>query len=150
VQVLAHGAAPGTHALACLQAVLAPALGAGVQLTAAAATAYGDEDAAASRAAPPTTTLRLALVDLAATPEDDTHGAFVRALRRGAPAVPLVVLADETAYRTRYAHIPARLNERRAAWRLWARTLGVGLVCVDLAQPDRLAAERDFENALHA
>ena len=148
VQVLPHGAAPSAHALACLQAVLAPALGAGVQVTAAAPTAYGDEDAAAAKAPPPATTLRLALVDLATTPEDDTHGAFVRALRRAAPAVPLLVLADETAFRTRYAHIPARLAERRAAWRLWAQTLGVGLVCVDLAQPDSAAVERDLQAAL--
>jgi hypothetical protein len=148
VQVLAHGAAPSAHALACLQTVLAGALGAGVQVSAAAATAYGDEDAAASIAAPPATTLRLALVDLAATPEDDSHGAFVRALRRGAPAVPLVVLTDETAFRTRFASIPERLTERRAAWRLWAQTLGVGLVSVDLAQPDGAAAERDLQNAL--
>jgi hypothetical protein len=150
VQVLAHGAAPSAHALACLQTVLAGALGAGVQVAASAPTAYGDEDAAAALAAPAGTTLRLALVDLAATPEDDTHGAFVRALRRGAPAVPLVVLADETAFRARYAHIPARLNERRAAWRLWSQALGVGLVGVDLAQPDSAAAERDLQTALHA
>ncbi len=150
VQVLAHGAAPSPHVLACLQAVLAPALGSGVQLTAATATAYGDEDAAAALTVPPATTLRLALVDLAATPEDDSHGAFLRALRRAAPAVPLVLLADETVFRTRFASIPARLVERRAAWRLWAQAQGVGLVCVDLAQPDLVAAERDLQAALHA
>ncbi len=154
VQVLAHGAQPSAHALACLQAVLAPGLGAGVQVSAAAATAYGDEDAAAALAVPPGTTLRLALVDLAATPEDDSHGAFVRALRRAAPAVPLpvplIVLADETAFRTRFASLPARLDERRAAWRSWAQALGVGLFCVDLAQPDNAAAERDLQLALQA
>jgi hypothetical protein len=148
VQVLPHGAAPSPHALACLQAVLAPVLGAGVQVSAARTTAYGDEDAAAALAAPPATTMRLALVDLAATPEDDSHGAFVRALRRAAPAVPLVVLADEAAFRSRFATLPARLAERRTAWRLWAQALGVGLLCVDLAQPDRVAAERDLHRAL--
>ena len=156
VQVLAHGAAPSAHALACLQTVLAAALGAGVQVRAATATAYGDEDAAAALAAPPATTLRLALVDLAATPEDDSHGAFVRALRRAAaggplvPLVPLVVLADETAFRARFASLPARLNERRAAWRSWAQAQGVGLVCIDLAQPDGAAAARDLQIALLA
>jgi hypothetical protein len=150
VQVLAHGGAPSAHALACLQGVLAGALGAGLQVSAAAATAYGDEEAAATLTPPPGTTLRLALVDLAATPEDDSHGAFVRALRRAASAVPLVVLADETAFRTRFASIPGRMNERRAAWRRWAQALGVGLLCVDLAQPDGAAAERDLQQALHA
>lgn len=147
VQVLAHGAAPSPHALACLQAVLAPALGAGVQVAAAAPTAYGDEDAAATLTPPAGTTLRLALVDLAATPEDDTHGAFVHALRRAAPGLPLLVLADETAFRLRFANLPARLNERRAAWRAWAQALGIGLVCIDLAQPDPAAAERELQLA---
>lgn len=150
VQVLAHGAAPSAHALACLQAVLATALGSGVQLVNAPATAYGNEDAAAALAPAPGTTLRLALVDLAATPEDDTHGAFVRALRGAAPALPLLLLADETAWRSRFAALPERLVERRAAWQQWARTQDIGLVCIDLAQPDLAAAQRTLNTALQA
>ena len=41
MQVVAHGAAPTPHALACLQAVLAPALGAELHVAAGAAIAYG-------------------------------------------------------------------------------------------------------------
>jgi hypothetical protein len=149
VQVLPHGAAPSPHALACLQGVLAPALGSGLQLTAASATPYGSEELAAALAPPAGTTLRVALVDLAATPEDDTHGAFVAALRSAAPAVPLLLLADETAFRARFAALPARLAERRAAWQQWAQAQRVGLVCVDLAQPDLTLAERALQAALH-
>jgi hypothetical protein len=88
-------------------------------------------------------------VDLGATPEDDTHGAFVRALRSAAPGLPLLVLADESAFRARFAALPARLTERRAAWQQWAQAAGVGLVCLDLAQPDTAAAERDLQLALN-
>jgi hypothetical protein len=147
VQVLPHGAAATPHALACLRAVLASTLGSGLQLSATAATAYGDEESAALLDPAPGTTLRLALVDLAATPEDDTHGAFLRALRssRGA-ALPLLLVADETAFRHRMASLSDRLAERRATWHRWAGAQGVGLLCVDLAQPDEAAAAR----ALHA
>ncbi|MDP2004167.1 MAG: DUF2868 domain-containing protein [Rubrivivax sp.] len=150
VQVLPHGAAPSPHALACLQAVLTPSLGSGLQVSAASATAYGSEEAAAALAPPAGTTLRVALVDLAATPEDDTHGAFVGALRRAAPTVPLLVLADETAFRARFATLPARLAERRAAWQQWAKAQGVGLVCVDLAQPELAGVERALQSALQS
>ena len=142
VQVLPHGAMPTPHALACLQAVLAPVLGSGVHLSTAAATAYGDEERAATLTAPAGTTLRLMLEDLSATPESDTHGTFARALRQAAPALPLLVLVDESAFRLRFASMPARLAERRAAWQQWAQAerlglgLGLGLVLVDLAQPD--------------
>jgi hypothetical protein len=149
VQVLPHGSAVTPHALACLRAVLAGTLGSGLQLSATAATAYGDEESAALLNPSPGTTLRLALVDLAATPEDDTHGAFLLALRssRGA-ALPLVLVADETAFRHRMASLPERLAERRAAWQRWAAAQGVGLLCVDLAQPDEAGAARALRAAL--
>jgi hypothetical protein len=148
VQVLPHGQPPSPYALACLQAVLAAALGSGLRVSSTAATAYGDEEAASLLQAQADTTLRLALVDLAATPEDDTHGAFVRALRSAAPGLPLLVLADESAFRVRFAALPTRLAERRTAWQQWAKAAGVGLVCLDLAQPDAAAAERDLQLAL--
>ena len=68
VQVLPHGTAPLPQARACLQAVLGSALGSGVQLSVAPATAYGNEDAAAALLPASGTTLRVALVDLSATP----------------------------------------------------------------------------------
>lgn len=150
VQVLPHGAAPTPHALACLQAALAPVLGSGVQISSAVATAYGDEERATTLTAPTGTTLRLLLVDLGATPESDTHGTFARALRQAAPAVPLLVLADETAFRLRFASLPTRLAERRAAWQQWAQAEGLGCVIVDLAQPDAAATERALHTALQS
>ncbi len=73
------------------------------------------------------TTLRLALVDLGATPEDDTHGRFLHALRAAAPGVPLVLLADASAFDRRFAGLPARGAERRAGLAAVGRGAGRGL-----------------------
>ena len=148
VQVLPHGTAPLPQARACLQAVLGSALGSGVQLSVAPATAYGNEDAAAALLPASGTTLRVALVDLSATPEDDTHGAFLRALQSGAPVLPLLLMADEATWRMRFAALPARIAERRGAWQRWAQAQGLRFVSIDLAQPDLVAAERSVQAAL--
>jgi hypothetical protein len=57
---------------------------------------------------------------LTATPERETHGAFLRALalHRGQQAAPLDVLVDESGFRQRLAGatLAERLAQRRAAW----------------------------------
>lgn len=116
VQVLPHGAAPTAQAALGLRALLAQVLGPGLQLTVADATTYGTEEAAAQLAPEPETTLRLALVDLGTTPEEDTHGRFLQALRQASPGVPLLLLADSSDFDRRFAATPARGAERRAAW----------------------------------
>jgi hypothetical protein len=141
VQVLPQGAPPTAAALAGLRALLAAGLGPGLQLDLAAATAYGDEDSAAALVPPAGTSLRLLLVDLGATPENDTHGRFAQALRAGAPALPLLLLADEAAFLARFASLPARVAERRTAWQRWAAAQQLDLLCADLRHPDLAAAE---------
>ncbi len=151
VQWLAHGAAPTAQALRGVQDWLAQALGPGIQWAAADAAAshvvaYGDEDRATAPP-PPGTTLRLALVDLASTPEDDSHGRWLRVLGAAAPAVPLLLLADEHGFGRRFAAHPARLAERRAAWQKLAAAHGVAWVGVDLNQPDLAHAAAVLEAA---
>jgi Protein of unknown function (DUF2868) len=146
VQVLPHGAAPSAQAVAGLRRVLASALGDAVDLTAASAVAYGDEEQAAPSA--PDTTLRLLLVDLASTPEADTHGRFVHAQRAAAPGVQLLLLTDESAWRARFAGVPSRLAERRLAWQGFAAGQGLGWFSVDLSQPDVVAADAALQRAL--
>jgi len=148
VQLLPHGAAPSAPAALGLRALLAQVLGPGLQLAVAAATAYGDEEAAESIAPEPGATLRLALVDLGATPEEDTHGRFLQALKAAAPGVPLLLLADATAFDRRFAGTPGRSAERRQAWQKLAETHGVGWVAVALEAPDLAAAEAALEAAL--
>lgn len=151
VQWLAHGAAPSAQALRGVHDWLARALGPGVQWAAgdaaAAVVGYGDEDGASPLPPPQGTTLRLALVDLASTPEDDSHGRWLRALGAGAPGMPLLLLADEHSFRRRFAANPARLVERRAAWQKLAAAHGVAWVGVDLSQPDLANADAVLEAA---
>jgi len=120
VQVCPYAQAAGAQAALGLRRLLAGELGDDLQLLFAAATAVGDEDDAAARLGDGAATLRVALVDMAATPEDDHHGRFVAALRAAAPVLPLLLVVDESAYRQRFATLPERVSERRAAWRQWA------------------------------
>jgi hypothetical protein len=156
VRVQPHGAAPSAAAVAGLRRVLVTALGEPLGLQVAAATAYGEElaesnanaNANAGNAAD-ATTLCLLLVDLATTPEADTHGRFIQAQRSAAPAVQMLLCADEAALRARFASLPARLAERRTAWRGFAAAQGIGFVSVDLLQPDLPSAEAALQSALH-
>lgn len=147
VQLLAHGAAPSPHAQACVRSLLEQGLfGSGLQLYAAPAVTYGDEENAAGITIEPGTTLRVLVLDLGATPEDDSHGALVRALRKS--RLPLLLLADEAAFKRRFASLPQRLVERRQAWQQWAAARAVPLVCADLADPDLAQARPALQNAL--
>ncbi len=158
VRVQPHGAAPTAAAVAGLRRVLVAALGEPLGLQVAAPTAYGEEDAASNANAnansgpsplADTTTLCLLLVDLATTPETDTHGRFIQSQRSAAPAVQMLLCADEAALRTRFANLPTRLAERRTAWRGFASAQGIGFVSVDLLQPDLPAAQDALQSALH-
>ncbi len=152
LQLLAHGAAPSEAARATLADALAEALGGPVRVDLAPAVAYGDEDAPPPPAAPDVA-LRLVLVDLAATPEDDAHGLLLRTLRDDAPALPRLLLADAAGWRARFAALPAREAERRAAWVALAAAQGVGFAALDLSQADgagRDALRDALQQALHA
>jgi len=134
--VCPYAQAPGASAALGLRTLLARELGDDLQLQVAPTTAVGDEAEAAQRLAPDAATLRVVLVDLAATPEDDHQGRFVRALQAAAPAVPMWLVADESAYRRRFASLPERIDERRAAWRRWATTHDLPLRSVALDEFD--------------
>jgi len=136
VQVCPYAQAPGAPATLGLRTLLARELGDDLQLQVAPTTAVGDEAEAAQRLAPDGATLRVVLVDLAATPEDDHQGRFVRALQAAAPALPMWLVADESAYRRRFGSLPERIDERRAAWRRWATTHGLPLRSVALDEFD--------------
>jgi hypothetical protein len=94
---------------------------------------YGNEDTPPP--APAGVTLQMLVADLAATPEDDTHGRFLQSLRRAAPGVPVVLLVDEAAFAARFATLPARLAERRAAWQRWAGAQDTRLLLANLSRP---------------
>jgi hypothetical protein len=132
VHVCPYAQTPSAQSTLGLRALLQREFGDDLQLRIDATIAVGDEDDAAQRLAAQPATVRVVLVDLAATPEDDHHGRFVRALQAVAAQVPLFVVADESAYRQRFAGMPERIDERRAAWRRWAASLGLRLTAVAL------------------
>lgn len=150
VQVLPHAAAPAAQAALGLRALLAGSLGQTLQLRLADATAFGDEDDAERMAVEPGTTLRVALFDLGATPEPDSQGRFVRALQRGAPGLPLLMVVDESAFARRFGALADRMAERRAGWLRLGDGLGCGVLCLDLDQPDMARAGPALQAALQA
>ncbi|WP_284617618.1 DUF2868 domain-containing protein [Aquabacterium humicola] len=141
-EVLPHGAAPSAGAVLGLRTLLAAELGAEVELRFAAAVPYGDEEGVAAPAAG--ATLRIALFDLSATPEAETHG---RLLDRLAGPLPRLAVIDETTFRRRFASMPERLRERRALWQSLAAAHGVRAVCVEL-EGDVRAAAAEMRSAL--
>lgn len=76
------------------------------------------------------------LFALTATPEAETHGAFLTAVaaRQGAGARRLVLI-DESGFRARFADDAARLVQRRAAWQRLLAVHGERAVFVDLTRP---------------
>ncbi len=111
VQVFPHGAMPDAQAMQRLRVLMALEFGDDVQLQIEQGSAYGDEDQPPARVAGATA---VALFDLGATPEAETHGRFIKALSETGPTL---VAIDEAAFQTRFAHLPERLAQRREAWR---------------------------------
>jgi hypothetical protein len=150
VAVLPYASAPGAHAASGLAALFVPALGDGTQWRVLATTAFGTEDelpAAAELSA--ATTLVIALFDLAATPERENQGRFAQQLAARAPAgAAAVVLVDETGFAARFAADPARLAQRREAWRVFAEGLGTVPVFANFAALDTVAATRALQLAM--
>ena len=100
--------------------------------------------------------LTLALFSFAATPENENHGAFLKALRatpEERSAARVAALVDESTYRRRLgaqAGSDVRLAERRDAWRFFCQALGVDVAFVDLSVPDVAAIERELAQLLAA
>ena len=150
VVVLPYASTPSAQAALALRALLAPALGDGLQIRVAPTMAFGAEDEVAA-ALPPGTTLAIALFDLAATPEAESQGRFAQQLAaRVLPGAAVIVLVDEAAFGQRFGTDSARLAQRRDTWRVFAEALGTLPVFVDLDGADPGAASRAVELALRS
>ncbi len=150
VTVVPYAATPGAQAALGLRAVLAPVLGDGLQIQVAPTVAFGTEDDPGARLPLPAgSTLFVALFDLAATPEVENQGRFVRQLAARVPAgASAVLMVDEAAFRQRFGGDSTRLAQRREAWRSFAETLGTLPVFADLAAPDPIAAPQALQRAM--
>lgn len=122
---------------AALQRAIEEQTGAGVALDVAASVAPGAEDDPATLLPPQAAQAEaiVALFALAATPERETHAAFVHALaQRVAGRAALHVLVDETDFVARFgADGQTRRAQRRDAWRNLLASEGVEPAFVELA-----------------
>ena len=152
VQVLPYANTPTPQAVLGLRALLADAFGERAALQIAPTLAFGaEDDAAAQHLLPDGTTLALALFDLAATPEAENQGRFVRLLAARAPVgAATILLIDETGFVRRFGSDTTRLAQRREAWRRFAETLGSVPVFAALDAPDLGATRRALQSAMSA
>lgn len=132
VSVTPYAFEPPADLLASLGAVLARTYGSGVLPELRAAIAYGGEDAiaAAFDADAHRVAGRVLLMNLAATPETENHGAAIVVARdqtrRARPEQRLLVLVDDSSYVERFATAAGgRLEERRGVWRSFVEGYGV-------------------------
>lgn len=136
-------------ATAGLEAIVARAFGGSAALLLAPSVAYGGEAQVATSATSAADSALVALFNANATPERETHGAFLATLaqqRTGAEA--LFALVDEGTFAARWAGQPDRIAERRVAWQQMCDEAQVPAVFVDLSVPDLAAAEVALDAAL--
>lgn len=137
VSVLPFSYRVASESAVALRVVLAPESASELHIRLHASVALGGEDepegwypALSGDAA----SLWVALFALTATPERETHGAFLQALAAHLPAgVRLLVLIDEAGFRERFD--ASRLAQRRDAWRGLMQALGHEPRFVDLMAP---------------
>jgi len=119
VVVFPYGGTVSPQATLGLRALLDEAFGPRLVVEFAAGVAFGAEDDAAL-AVPPDTSHAIALFDLAATPESENQGRFLRRLAATLPAgAALGVVLDESQFARRFGGVGERVAERRDAWRRW-------------------------------
>ena len=153
VHVLPYAQPPPAQVLVSLQALFGRALGASTSVHFGDPIAFGAEDEVrASQWVPAGTTHAMLLFDMAATPEAEQHGRIAAALAENAAAsgAAALLLLDQTAFTRRFAHLPNRIAERRAAWQGLAEAARLTLLGVDF-DPARLGqAESGLWAALEA
>ncbi|HEU0202760.1 MAG TPA: DUF2868 domain-containing protein [Burkholderiaceae bacterium] len=93
--------------------------------------------------------LWVALFSLAATPERENHGAFVRALAARVGAERLHILVDEAGFRERFngADLATRLAQRRSAWVAMLSAEGHEATFVDLSRAEVAGAQTESSAA---
>lgn len=126
-------------ALARLIAWVRTTLGESSQVDAQAGAPYGEEERYLAELRSGAHDAASAVVlpfNLAATPEDENHGAVLAGARDWAAArknTRLFVVIDEAPYAARMADAPGRMDERRAAWRTFVASRGLEPHFVSLA-----------------
>jgi hypothetical protein len=139
--VVSYAYAPSPAALARLGVLLRSALGAELVVNVREQVPYGEEQALLDSLDlhKGGRELLVLLLNLAATPEEENHGALIEGLRdrlaRGAYRAPLLVVIDEGPYAERMAAqggAGERMGERRRAWETFVRERNVEVHFVNL------------------
>lgn len=121
-----------------LKEIVTRVFGPKAEMSIAPSVAFGEEDTLPADLVPQGgCALAAVLFNLTATPEAENHGTFVAAVAATlVPGTPLVALIDEAGFRQRFAGQPARLEERRSAWRQMLAAQSIAPVFVDLGESD--------------
>ena len=160
VALMPYAYEPGGQALSALRGLLPAALGENLAVDAHATVRYGEEDAflahLAERGGAVADAIAL-LFNLAATPEDENHGAVIAGVRDWLTAsrrpAQLLVLVDEGPYAERMAvqaGAAQRMAERRGAWREFMAARGMNACFVDLRHGPAVEPDRVLIDALRA
>jgi len=135
-----------------VQRVLRAAFGPDTRIEFAPSIAYGEEGRFVTPASAAASDLEVLLFSLAATPEVENHGAILQQARdrlaRSRAGSRLLVLVDEAPYLARLggdASLAPRIEQRRVAWRDFARTHGLEACTLDLGS---LPAEGEVSHAI--
>jgi hypothetical protein len=152
VRVVPYSYQLAPQAVLGLQAIAARLFGPHAEVSVAPGISWGGEDALPEGLVPAGPHALVAIVfALAATPEPENHGAFLAAVAALAGrAAPVVAIVDESGFRKRFAQQPARLEERRAAWRDLFAARGGEPVFVDLEAPDHAVVDAAIERRLQS
>ncbi len=134
---------PGAESLARLRTLLPAELGEHLATDVQVPVRYGEEDAFVASLRGSEGGLAdvvVLLVSLAATPEDENHGAMIAGVRdclaAARPGTQLLVLVDEGPYAARMnaaGGAASRVDERRKAWREFVSARGVAPWLADLS-----------------
>lgn len=146
--VIPYSYHPAPATMAGLQGLMARVFGGNAATLCATPVGYGQEEALPATARPDGRGPTFALFSLAATPEREAQGAFVRSLRAMVADKPLLLLIDEAPWHARFDADLKRLEERRSAWRDELADLDIAPIFVDLAHPDLSVAQEQVERQL--
>lgn len=117
------------------------------ELSIAESIAFGGEDELPAAALAKGASLHLVIFNLAATPEEENHGALLNKLGETTPG-KLLVLVDESAFLQRFAGQPERLAERRKLWQQFLAAVPVRHVLCDLGASDGSALYQQLDASL--
>lgn len=132
-----------------LQQVIHRLFGPKAELAMAEPIAFGGEDELPGSILASKATLHLVIFSLAATPEEENHGALLQRIGEIAPGPGrLLVLVDESGFGQRFAGQAERLAERRQLWSGFLAAIPVRHVLVDLSDADTSLLYRQLDTVL--